>query len=364
MTLLLVSAFAIVASCAALRAWVALGRLRRHRDRIDALRVREAFVADATRGFMEASRTSSDAVVAKLAATLRERAPSLDSFLVFSPAGEELACVYAEGARVEHYRDARFSRVDERRLPARAALAGHRLSGSEGCVVPTDGHGLAVPLLDERGLHAVVYVSSRDPAPAVEEETIVRAIENAASPFALARERERDRSDATYDGLTGLLTPRAFRERLRDEVTRLRRSSLISLWFIDTDHFKAVNDGYGHAAGDRVLQCMAKLLRAHAIDGMDVVARNGGDEFCALIFDAQKSAAIERAQGLCDAVRRCDFQIPLRITASIGVASYPDDAPDASELLERADAAMYHSKRLGRNRVSFATAGAGFSVYR
>ena len=145
---------------------------------------------------------------------------------------------------------------------------------------------------------------------------------------------------------------------------RVCYSPMLTLWFVDTDHFKQVNDTYGHAAGDAVLQGMGQLLRAHTVADVDALARNGGDEFCAIVHDAQKTFAIERAQEFCDSVRAMDFGIPLRITASVGVASFPYDAADANELLEVADAAMYHSKRNGRDRVSFAVNGAQFSVYR
>src|SRR5262249_7162674 len=121
---------------------------------------------------------------------------------------------------------------------------------------------------------------------------------------------------------------------------------------------------YGHAAGDVVLQTMARLLRLHTVADVDAAARNGGDEFCAIIHDTQKTLAIERAQEFCNAVRMTDFGIPLQVTASIGVASFPYDAADANELLEVADAAMYNSKRTGRNRVSFAVNGTQFSIYR
>lgn len=135
----------------------------------------------------------------------------------------------------------------------------------------------------------------------------------------------------------------------------------LALWFIDTDHFKLVNDTLGHAAGDRVLQMMGALVRAH-VTGADTAARNGGDEFCAILRGVQKIAAIERAQRFCRAVREQDFGEGIRITASIGVAALPFDANSADELLEKADAAMYHSKRSGRDCVSFAAAG-GFAVY-
>lgn len=352
----------------ALVAWRSYTHARVHRERVVSLEARETFVLRAVRSFIEASRVSSDAVIERLAETLHLHDPRIDAFLAFAPTGEELECVYAHGPRVEHYSRVRLRRDANEFLPARAALAGHRATATmdEGMMIPTDRRALAVPMHDESGLRAVIYVSSSDGAALATEDTIVRTIEHAVSPYAVALEREADRADATYDGLTGLLTPRAFRARLHDEITRARLGArgILTLWFIDTDHFKNVNDTHGHAAGDVVLQGMADLLRLHAVPDVDVVGRNGGDEFCALIFDAQKTVAIERAQSLCEAVRRHEFGMPVAITASIGVASFPYDARSSSELLEVADAAMYHSKRSGRDRVSFAVDGTNFTVYR
>lgn len=127
--------------------------------------------------------------------------------------------------------------------------------------------------------------------------------------------------------------------------------------------FKRVNDTLGHAAGDVVLQQMAGLLREHVIPDVDLPARNGGDEFCAIVRNVHKVGAIERAQRFCQAVRSADFGVEFSVTASIGVAAYPYDAEGAGELLEVADAAMYHSKRSGRDRVSFSVGGASFAVF-
>ena len=362
----IVSLFAIAASASALAARRAERRLRERHASIDALHSREQFVLETMRELMEASRISSASVLARLSHAIRRREPGIDAVLAFVPRGDELAVCYAEGPRADHFTSMRVRRDSEISLPARAAAAGHRAVGSGGIVIPTDRYAVAVPMKDDGGVHAVLYCSSSSAFELYEEDAVVRTIEHAASPFALALEREGDRADATYDGLTGLLTPRAFRERLRDNVARsqLRASSILTLWFIDTDHFKSVNDTYGHAAGDRVLQGMSSLLRAHTVADVDVVARNGGDEFCALIYGPQKTVAIERAQALCDAVRAFDFGIPISITASIGVASLPFDAREASELLEVADAAMYHSKRSGRDRVSFAVGTGAFAIYR
>jgi diguanylate cyclase (GGDEF)-like protein len=338
----------------------------KHRKTIDELRHREKFVLEAMRDMIEASRISSTEVIRRLVDVIRTREPRLDTIMVFEPQGEELVCVCADGSRAQYFERLRLRRDAREFLPSRAAIDGHRAVGADGVVVPTDRRALAVPMRDRVGLRAVIYASSGLAEPLEGEEAVISAIEYAGSAYGLALDWEATRSDATYDGLTGLLTPRAFRERLRDEVSRLRLrpSPMLTLWFIDTDHFKNVNDTYGHAAGDAVLQGMARLMRAHTVTDVDAVGRNGGDEFCAIIHDAQKTIAIERAQEFCDSVRMNDFGIPLQITASVGVASFPYDAADANELLEVADAAMYHSKRNGRDRVSFAVNGTQFSTYR
>jgi diguanylate cyclase (GGDEF)-like protein len=341
-------------------------QLRVQRADVHAAREREEFVLDAVRVLLDASRRSSEAVIEALAQAIRRLDPAIDAVLAFTPSGEELECVFVNGARAEHYGGVRLRRDTAEYLPSRAALAGHRAAGCDGVLIPTDRCALAVPMTDTSGLRAVIYASSCAVEDLDGEEAIVRAIEHAASPYVIALERELTRADATYDGLTGLLTPRAFRKRLRDEIARARfgTATVLTLWFIDTDRFKTVNDSFGHAAGDVVLQGMAELLRSQCVPEVDVAGRNGGDEFCALIHDAQKTVAIERAQAFCDAVRRFDFGISMQITASVGVASLPHDARDANELLEVADAAMYHSKRTGRDRVSFALNGATFAVYR
>jgi len=341
-------------------------QLREQRASLHVVAEREEFVLDAVRSLLDASRRSSDAVIEALAQSIRRRDPAIDAVLAFTPSGEDLECVFVDGSRAEHYTGVRLRRDTGEYLPSRAAIAGHRAVGCDGALIPTDRCALAVPMADAAGLRAVIYASSCAVEDLDGEETIVRTIEHAASPYAIALERELARADATYDGLTGLLTPRAFRNRLRDEIGRARfgAAPVLTLWFIDTDHFKGVNDTFGHAAGDAVLQGMAELLRVHCVPELDVAGRNGGDEFCALVHDAQKTVAIERAQVFCDAVRRHDFGIAMHVTASVGVASFPHDARDPSELLEVADAAMYHSKRTGRDRVAFAVNGATFAVYR
>ncbi len=334
--------------------------------KLDAVVRRESDLLEAVRVLTAASRESTQAVLTALDRTLRVLEPSLDAVLVFKPDEEALECVHAAGARTEHFCGLRISRDSAASLPARAALCGHRvdLAGDAKPVIPTDRAALAVPMIGADGLAAVVYAATTERCIAA-CDGIVRAVAQAAAPYVLAAERETDRRSATYDGLTGLHTPQSFRVKLQEELSRARLTphASLALWFIDTDHFKCVNDTFGHAAGDAVLQRMAALLREHTVPQVDLPARNGGDEFCAIVRNAHKVSAIARAQSFCQAVRECNFGIDVRITASIGVAAYPYDAAGANELLEMADAAMYHSKRSGRDRVSFAVGGKSFAVF-
>lgn len=358
----------LLAACAVLGVfcWRYARAAREHRTLLHALDKREMVVLEAVGTLVHASRESGDAVLGALDRAVRTFDPAIDSVLAFEPDHEDLTCVYASGPRTEHFRNLRVGRNETDRLPARAAVQGHRALMNAPCdaLIPTDRSALAAPMSDAGGLRAVVYVSSPQARPILAQDAIVRAIAHAGAPYAVALEREADRAQATYDGLTGLLTPRAFRTLLFERVNHSRVArDVLSLWFIDTDHFKGVNDTFGHAAGDIVLQGMANLLREFTVKDVDIVGRNGGDEFCALVFDAQKTSAIERAQAFCEAVRSYQFGVRAHISASIGVASFPYDAASASELLEVADAAMYHSKRTGRDRVSYAIDGTAFTVF-
>ncbi len=330
----------------------------------EALRSERALL-EALGALTAASRDSAAAVLQTLGAALAVLDPAIDAVLVFRPDGEELACVFAGGGRAEYFRDLRL-RMDGDALPARAALGGHHLMLAPGSrpVIPTDSAALAIPMYAGNTLCAVTYASARSAIRA--RDALIRAAAHAAVPYVLARDREADRASATYDALTGLYTARAFRDTLQAELhaAGAGRSVTLALWFIDTDGFKGVNDACGHAAGDRVLQRLGSILREHLRPALDLGARNGGDEFCAVLRKEHKSGAIARAQMFCDTVRACDFGIGLPVTASVGVAAFPYDAAAASELFEVADAAMYHSKRSGRDRVAFPDGRGSFTVHR
>jgi diguanylate cyclase (GGDEF)-like protein len=162
------------------------------------------------------------------------------------------------------------------------------------------------------------------------------------------------RRHSRHDALTGLLTRRAAQQALEDEVQRSRRlGEPFSLLMIDADHFKAINDAQGHAAGDRALQHLGTLLAAQMRD-IDRVGRWGGEEFVVLLPGAtlpQAQEVAERLRERCQALppRWQDEVLPL--TLSIGVAQWAGPGDELAALLERADAALYRAKAAGRNRV-------------
>lgn len=313
---------------------------------------------DATAAFSEASRHSSAAIVERLAGALRRLDARLDTLLVFHPCGEDLACVFAGGSRSAYLHGIRLRRDDPVSLPAAAARRGCAVALHEraGALAPTDRFALAIPLLDGRTPAGVAYVASVDVLPTGLRETVVSLVERASAPYVLGLERERERDDAARDALTGLLSNGAFRRLLDREAARgANGDRSLCLWYADTDGFKEVNDRFGHRAGDTVLRNVAAVLERHLIAGVDVAARTGGDEFCALLQATGKRRGIERAQAFCDAVRVSGLGLSVRVTVSVGVAAFPHDATTAHALLDAADAAMYRSKRDGRDRVSFCT---------
>jgi diguanylate cyclase (GGDEF)-like protein len=355
-------------ACGAGGAIIALrARAAARADRL-ALRLRraheESFI-EAARRLGEAGRAGAGAVRDEIARAARALAPQLDAVLLYEEHEGVLRCVYASGERVAYFAGSRIALDDERTLPVRALAAGHRVTLEEpgtAALHPHDRAALAVPLALEGGRSCVLVASARVGLDAGAVERLVRLAEHAAPAYLTALEREDDRRRAEYDGLTGLLTPRAFRTRLGALVERARvtPTARLALLFVDTDRFKDWNDSYGHASGDALLRELARLLRAAVRQPEDLVARNGGDEFCVVFTETEKSTAIERAEALRERIAAADFA-PLRgsathavrITASIGVAAHPADARSANELLERADEAMYHSKRTGRDGVSY-----------
>jgi diguanylate cyclase (GGDEF)-like protein len=157
--------------------------------------------------------------------------------------------------------------------------------------------------------------------------------------------------EAFTDHLTGLANRRRFERQMDREIDRTRRYGRpFCLLLLDLDYFKAVNDNYGHEAGDEVLQRLAKILQV-GTRGIDLAARVGGDEFAVLLTETNLQAGEEVAERLRAAVERAEIHEIARLTASFGIAEFPRSASTAPELFVAADAAMYEAKAEGRNRV-------------
>ena len=163
---------------------------------------------------------------------------------------------------------------------------------------------------------------------------------------------------ATHDVLTGLPNRALLLDRIEQSIARARRNqTLMALVFVDLDHFKRINDGYGHATGDEVLRSVGARL-ASSLRGGDTVARYAGDEFVIVLNDQPDEAAVEE---FCRRISRAVSQ-PVRVeereillSASIGVSLFPRDGNDAETLLQHADTAMYRVKNEGRGATRFFT---------
>jgi len=159
---------------------------------------------------------------------------------------------------------------------------------------------------------------------------------------------------ATHDPLTGLHNRREFNSIFERHLSRVRRygNSGALLW-MDLDGFKEINDGLGHKAGDELLGSLAHSMRATVRDS-DVLARLGGDEFAVLYPNVDETQALMAASRLLNAIRKHTAVIEgqsLRSTASMGIVLFPEHGNSASELLMKADMAMYRAKDAGRNRI-------------
>ena len=158
---------------------------------------------------------------------------------------------------------------------------------------------------------------------------------------------------ATTDGLTGLVNHRTFQERFSAMLGRADRHKFpVSLILTDIDHFKKVNDTYGHPAGDEVLRRVAAILKASARK-IDIVARYGGEEFAIVLEATDRAGARQLAERIRIEVAQQNFQSgkgPFKATLSLGVASYPEDARAKADLIAQADQSLYAAKHGGRNR--------------
>jgi len=238
------------------------------------------------------------------------------------------------------------------RMPVMRALNGERVSIDDMEIQRPDGRiALQVssaPIYDANG-HIVYAVSAfNDITQKRRDEAALRQL-------------------AGTDELTGLYNRREIRRLLEAEIERCRRyQRFLSLIIIDVDHFKQVNDTYGHTAGDEVLRQIAGIVRSH-IRSVDRAARYGGEELVILLPETSDSGAYKAAERIRKAIAAHTFipeersgneyLLPVRMTASIGVACFPTNATSGDALIEAADRALYTAKNQGRNQVVLAGTG-------
>lgn len=283
--------------------------------------------------------------------------------------GEGLRIVALAGNRTEHFRGML--------VPRGVGLAGQVLRTGDACqafdfaadrafvrgpeldaAAVAEGvvSVLALPIRHATTVVGTLLVMSRQPRTFQPQEIALleRLSLQAAVAIDNAQARERLARLAYRDELTGLDNRRTFDERLTQEILRSRRYAYTcSLLVIDVDHFKRVNDSYGHQAGDIALRRLAGLIESQ-IRASDRAARYGGEEFAVILPQTDSRAA----RPIADRIRELIESTPvesgadvLSITVSIGIAAYPGSGKTAAELFASADRALYRAKQSGRNQV-------------
>ncbi len=221
----------------------------------------------------------------------------------------------------------------------------------EGLIVPVQG------IEREEGFFCVLSPEGRFDDGAIERASIVAS--HASVALQNAERYHRARESAFVDDVTELYNARYLLEAIERELRRAERyGSCLSLLFLDLDRFKLVNDHHGHLVGSNALRQLAKVL-LQCVRTVDTVARYGGDEFTVALVDTDENVARTIAERIRETVESTPFEgaggEPLRVTCSLGLATYPAHGETREALLDAADKAMYRAKSNGRNRVCSAS---------
>ncbi len=261
-------------------------------------------------------------------------------------------------------RDKRFSFPMNKGLPGSVLTHGQPLlfaTVKEGQVVP--GYTgikkmrsfMGFPLKFQEEFAGVLIFASAEPGKFTSDEmaTLGTLVNQASAQVSNAILHEQVEKVAITDGLTGLYNHRHFQERLSHELKRsLRQEQPVSLLLLDIDHFKKVNDDYGHPFGDEVLKKISAQLSDVARD-IDLVARYGGEEFVVILANAGRRDCSKVAGRIRKGIESLSFVFEgetVKTTVSLGGATFPEDGETKEELIRHADQALYHSKHAGRNR--------------
>ena len=217
---------------------------------------------------------------------------------------------------------------------------------------------ICVPLIIKQRLIGVVTLTTRHEDHIFGQEDLELTVLLSAH-VSLMLENNRLYEISVLDGLTNLYNRRYMEQRLDKELSYARRfHHPLSIFMVDIDWFKKLNDTYGHPAGDFVLRTVSDMF-TKALREYDIVARYGGEEFAVILPSTPRSKAASIAERLRASVAEQDVShqgqlIP--VSVSVGVATYPEDGQSSEDLISRADKALYRAKRSGRNRVVLAEA--------
>jgi diguanylate cyclase (GGDEF)-like protein/PAS domain S-box-containing protein len=224
---------------------------------------------------------------------------------------------------------------------------------------PREGY-MCIPMMAQSEALGVLHLMQPDGIKMTDtkQRLAITMSEHIAMALSNLRLHETLRSQSIRDPLTGLFNRRFMEESLELEIRRATRNQRpLGMIMIDLDHFKYFNDNFGHEAGDLVLKALGTLLRSN-IRGEDIACRYGGEEFTLILPEGTKAVTRQRAEFFKDAIQRLDVHFRGnslgKVTASMGVAVFPDHGRTASDLIDAADKALYRSKAAGRDRVTLA----------
>ncbi|HAT2097018.1 TPA: diguanylate cyclase [Legionella pneumophila] len=214
---------------------------------------------------------------------------------------------------------------------------------------------LCVPLMAQNDIYGLLYLEVGLEFDENQQLLITAFAELTALALANVRLRENLRYQSIRDPLTGLYNRRYLEDFLFKQLHQAERTKAsFAILMLDLDHFKKINDTFGHNAGDLVLKELGQILNSDIRLG-DIAARYGGEEFVLLLYDIDAQAAKMKAENLRSAISNLQVKYGAQpvgqITASIGISVYPDDAKSPAEVIEAADKALYQAKNKGRNKV-------------
>lgn len=270
-----------------------------------------------------------------------------------------------QARRLAYIEDGMFAQA----LENRKIIQSKDISASLRAIMPDVSKKVIDEILTDKSIRSIIVIplytreipfglfcvfSSRDELAESETDFLAMFAQQIELAITIADLFERVKEQAVTDGLTGLYNRRYFEEYLKKEVTRAKRiNQPFSVIGLDLDFLKRINDKYGHAYGDMAIKAIADVLKSNA-RSIDTAARMGGEEFNIILPGVTSEGAMIAAERIRRAIESTELDTIGHITASIGVATFPEHSDNIEDILELTDQAMYLSKRNGRNQVTLA----------